>query len=237
VDPGEECDDGGGNSDEVPDACRTDCRSARCGDGVADTGEECDTGGDSAACDADCTPPVCGDGSWNAAAGEDCDDGNVVDGDGCESDCTAPTAANLLVNGDYSNGRTGWILHTDGAASFSVVDGEARVAVTTAGGNVQLYQKGIDLEPETEYEVAFRARHTAGGGVKLRMHRHTSPHTSFGLNRTIDLGTTDRQYAVQFTTPAGETTGARFVFWLADHDESGETHIFDDVVLRKIAGP
>jgi len=32
----EECDDGAANSDTVPDACRTDCRRPRCGDGVVD---------------------------------------------------------------------------------------------------------------------------------------------------------------------------------------------------------
>jgi cysteine-rich repeat protein len=41
---GEECDAGGANSDVVPDACRTDCRPARCGDLVLDAGEECDDG-------------------------------------------------------------------------------------------------------------------------------------------------------------------------------------------------
>ena len=35
----EECDDGAANSDTDPDACRTDCRHARCGDGVVDTAE------------------------------------------------------------------------------------------------------------------------------------------------------------------------------------------------------
>src|SRR5687767_13546462 len=32
----EECDEGGANSDEDPDACRADCRAAFCGDGVID---------------------------------------------------------------------------------------------------------------------------------------------------------------------------------------------------------
>ena len=44
MDPGEECDNGGDNSDTEPDACRTNCRQASCGDGVLDTGEECDDG-------------------------------------------------------------------------------------------------------------------------------------------------------------------------------------------------
>ena len=41
---GEECDNGMANSDTTPDACRTTCEDAYCGDGVTDTGEECDDG-------------------------------------------------------------------------------------------------------------------------------------------------------------------------------------------------
>ena len=40
VDPGEECDDGAENSDQVADACRSDCTLPVCGDGVTDAGEE-----------------------------------------------------------------------------------------------------------------------------------------------------------------------------------------------------
>jgi len=39
---GEICDDGGSNSDITPDACRTYCHPAHCGDDVVDTGEVCD---------------------------------------------------------------------------------------------------------------------------------------------------------------------------------------------------
>lgn len=37
-------DDGGWNSDDEPNACRTDCRAPFCGDGVLDDGEACDDG-------------------------------------------------------------------------------------------------------------------------------------------------------------------------------------------------
>ena len=37
IDPTEECDDGIGNSDTDPDACRTTCFAPACGDGVADS--------------------------------------------------------------------------------------------------------------------------------------------------------------------------------------------------------
>ena len=36
--------------------------------------------------------PECGDGVLQIGLGEQCDDGNLVDGDGCESDCTLPCA-------------------------------------------------------------------------------------------------------------------------------------------------
>lgn len=41
IDPRETCDDGDGNSDTVPGACRTSCLPAGCDDGVVDPGELC----------------------------------------------------------------------------------------------------------------------------------------------------------------------------------------------------
>ncbi|MCA9715399.1 MAG: DUF4215 domain-containing protein, partial [Myxococcales bacterium] len=57
VELGEECDDGEGNSDDAPNACRVDCTLPACGDGVLDDEtEECDDGGTVASdgCDASC---------------------------------------------------------------------------------------------------------------------------------------------------------------------------------------
>jgi cysteine-rich repeat protein len=64
------------------------CMSVLCGNGIVDLCEVCDTGGASATCDADCEPPVCGDGTVNGPAGEACDDGNTVAGDGCSATCS-----------------------------------------------------------------------------------------------------------------------------------------------------
>lgn len=57
LEPGEDCDDGAGNSDTDPDACRTDCTSPMCGDGVVDSGEACDDGNlvSQDGCEPDCT--------------------------------------------------------------------------------------------------------------------------------------------------------------------------------------
>ena len=69
-----------------PFVCKaTRDRRVKCGDGVLDAGEACDGAGETATCDADCSPAVCGDGVVNAAAGEQCDDGAA--GQYCNADC------------------------------------------------------------------------------------------------------------------------------------------------------
>jgi fibro-slime domain-containing protein len=94
-DGGEACDNGF-NIDRYstnPTACAPGCtRPAFCGDAVVDPafGEECDDGvndnsygGCSEACK---VGPFCGDGTVNGG-GEECDDNNRVNGDGCNLSC------------------------------------------------------------------------------------------------------------------------------------------------------
>jgi cysteine-rich repeat protein len=88
----EQCDDGPGNDDTLPNACRTDCRVAHCGDGVIDDGEGCDDGNLTSCdgCSDLCVPEpglVCGDGIPELLCGEECDDGNTIVGDGCRMPC------------------------------------------------------------------------------------------------------------------------------------------------------
>jgi cysteine-rich repeat protein len=96
------CDDGAANDDAAPDACRTDCRPARCGDTVIDSDETCDDGNLTSCdgCDATCQTEValgCGNGLALPGCGEQCDDGNLGDGDGC-----SPTCQNELISGGGS---------------------------------------------------------------------------------------------------------------------------------------
>ena len=83
--PGEECDDGNPNS---CDGC-TGCKLDTCGDGVTcpNQGELCDPpAGPSGCptCTANCQlAPTCGNGVVDAGCGEECDDGNATQCDGC----------------------------------------------------------------------------------------------------------------------------------------------------------
>lgn len=89
---GEACDDGEENSDELSDACRTNCQEASCGDGVIDIrlNETCDDGNsiDDDACNNLCRLSSCGDGVLQPS--EECDDGpdNSDDFiDACPTNC------------------------------------------------------------------------------------------------------------------------------------------------------
>ncbi len=93
VGDGEECDDGKANSDELADACRTNCKEASCGDGVIDIrlNETCDDGNtiDDDACNNLCHLSSCGDGVLQS--GEVCDDGldnSDTRPNACRTNCT-----------------------------------------------------------------------------------------------------------------------------------------------------
>jgi uncharacterized delta-60 repeat protein len=86
---GEACDDGPSNADDA--ACTSACQLATCGDGLVHAGvEACDDGvndGGYGGCVPGCAAlgPRCGDSVTNGR--EACDDGDPIDGNGCNVDC------------------------------------------------------------------------------------------------------------------------------------------------------
>ena len=101
---GEECDDGNQAED---DQCNNVCLFTSCGDDVIQDpngngeSETCDDGvynGFPLYCNPTCTDlttPVCGNEVQEEA--EECDDGNLDNGDGCSSVCTIEAPANLFI--------------------------------------------------------------------------------------------------------------------------------------------
>ena len=80
------------NGNGIPDECDTPV----CGDGCIMGDEECDDGGESADCDADCTFVVCGDGTLNTTAGEECDATPGDDSDCCTDGCVFEVARGFV---------------------------------------------------------------------------------------------------------------------------------------------
>jgi len=76
LEPGEQCDDA---NTKNGDGCSATCQvESFCGNGLCESGEN------ALNCPQDC-PAVCGDGVLEA--GEQCDDGNTANGDGCSAGC------------------------------------------------------------------------------------------------------------------------------------------------------
>jgi cysteine-rich repeat protein len=123
VDPGEDCDSGGVNSD----TCNANCTAAQCGDGIFNptAGEECDDGwsvdGDRDNCLNSCKLARCGDGVVDLQAPfvEACDDGNTSACGTCNATCTVKHSVAAA---------TGTIVATSGSdvhdeTTLSVCDG------------------------------------------------------------------------------------------------------------------
>ena len=110
VDGDEQCDDGNMADD---DGCLSYCAPATCGDGfVRDKVEQCDDGNElkKDECLPTCKFNVCGDGFMKP--GEECDDGDLEDDDGCNKDCTM-TRKIIFVTSKHYPGAMGGLLGAD----------------------------------------------------------------------------------------------------------------------------
>ena len=107
----EACDEGLANSDLEPNACRTNCERAHCGDGILDDGETCDEGEANSdeqpdACRTQCVLATCGDSVVDT--NESCDDGNASDTDACLGTCDAARCGDGFVREDLAEGDVGY---------------------------------------------------------------------------------------------------------------------------------
>ncbi|MDD1748380.1 MAG: immunoglobulin domain-containing protein [Methanothrix sp.] len=153
------------------------------------------------------------------------------------------TATNLIVNPGFETGTTPWVFYTNGVGTFkNDVAGPAslkagHIVITTAGTNVQLYQKGITLVANTRYRLSFKAKSNTGHDLSVRLLKGVSPYTNYGLNTAaFNLTSSWAGYSVEFTTTGftGTVSDGQLQFWLAPYDAAGDQYYIDDVVLQKI---
>jgi cysteine-rich repeat protein len=155
------CDDGNLSNE---DGCDSNCTPGRCGNRIVTSGEICDEGSATPTCDADCTPVTCGDGLRNLAAGEECDDGNLDDGDGCTATCAIdcplvpltgcrhPGKSQILLKrgGPPASRKLGWIWKQGDEIGFAelgdpATDTEYRLCLydTVGGAPVRVLTAGV----------------------------------------------------------------------------------------------
>ncbi len=125
-----------------------------------------------------------------------------------------PTEAlpNIVANPDFENGTAPWKLHTNGRGTYTTApdayNGQfaADVQIVEEGSNVQLYQSGIELEPDQLYRLHFAAYSSNGADLSVYLHKHDEPYTNYGL-RDYEVKLPDRlgQLPVDFVTRGSST--------------------------------
>jgi hypothetical protein len=157
-----------------------------------------------------------------------------------------PPPANLLLNGGFESGTANWTFQTNGAGTFSTASPGlvgtrvARIAITTPGSAVQLFQKGISLTAGTSYRLSFKASCNTGHNVSASIFKHSSPFTSYGLgSTTFNLTGVAQDFSVDFTAGGftGSVSDARLRFWFSPFDGVGDLYSFDQVKLEALPVP
>ncbi|MCD4815081.1 MAG: Ig-like domain-containing protein, partial [Methanosarcinales archaeon] len=155
---------------------------------------------------------------------------------------TEATSNNIIQNPGFESGTSPWRFYSSGTGTFSVAppgfegDNAAKLALYSDGANIQLYQMGVTLEPNTRYRFSFAGYSTTGHDVNVRLIKHVSPYTSYGLNFAANLGTNWQTFSTEFTTTGftGTVNDGRLQFWLAPFAEAGDTYYIDNVRLEKV---
>ncbi len=115
-----------------------------------------------------CQPPVCGDGKEQPSLAEECDDGNLTPGDGCEANCKTSTVVGLSAGDNFTCALLGsgavrcWGDNTYGQLGLTDRDPH---------NTVYPYQIGlVTFGTETATQIASGSSHTcvalSGGGVR-----------------------------------------------------------------------
>jgi hypothetical protein len=141
------------------------------------------------------------------------------------------SAANLIVNGDFADGTTGWTPSAwseDGAAAGtpSVQDGVFTYAVTNGGPdtwNVQIFQTAVPFVKGTAYTLAFEASASPARNIKI--------YANLGaIDTTVSLGTTSAAYTYTFVSDSTES--GKLSFDIGGPGTAGTTVRLDNVSIK-----
>ena len=140
---------------------------------------------------------------------------------------------NLVVNGEFEEGGTGWVFAAAGNdASFTVDSGIATIDVNLSSGTPQLFQSRIALTAGKRYYLSFRGRVLSGTASPwLLVREHVSPYTPLGLDERPHLTETWQTFAYQFDAARNEAN-ARLQLMLPDF--SG-IYVLDNFCLSETA--
>lgn len=214
----------GATSDESPLDDSSTGEPAACGNEVLDPGEVCDDGindGTYGSCSQNCTAFAehCGDGVLQGDQDEACDDGDQVDGNGCNTDC--------IVSGTLL-----WSDIVDGTQN-GISDGASAVAIAPDG---TIFTAGIADTPTAELNKIWLRRYTSDGSAVWTEIRSVD-----GDLQATDLSLLDTGALVVSTlydSPVGERFPRLFAYTLEGHPHWDFTHMepYGHVSLTSVPG-
>lgn len=150
--------------------------------------------------------------------------------------------AELAVNGSFANTNNWTLGKWGGSSSGSVVNGEYRLAVTTAGSewwHVQFMQTGIPLVNGKKYVIGFDAykgpENTGTQIFMINVGKSGGDYASyFGGGRQVTLTRTKTRVEFTFDMTQPSDAGARIEF---NCGRNTGTYYFDNVSLREVEAP
>lgn len=117
-----------------------------------------------------------------------------------------PAFVNLVNNGDFSGGTSGWeCAINSGTGNCSVVSGEYVVSISNGGSqswHIQPRQEAITLNSGTTYTFAFDARAQTSRSAEIKVERSVSPWEDFSqIGGGQSLSTQMQRFVYTFTMP------------------------------------
>jgi hypothetical protein len=143
---------------------------------------------------------------------------------------------NMLSNGDFSKGTSGWKLatFTGGQADYAVQKGELLVRIKNAGQeahSVIINQLGLKIQKGKAYLVNFKAR-TASGSKKIfvKVGLAREPWTAYSGYESFTLDSSNKEYTLEFVMNQTTDSNAYLEFHLGA--DPGDVFL-DDVILKQ----
>ncbi|MBN1780013.1 aryl-sulfate sulfotransferase [bacterium] len=150
----------------------------------------------------------------------------------------ADPGANMITNGDFSSGQTGWdFLAREGAqASGLVSDGQYHVGITNGGTeywHVQLIQESFPLVQGRTYTFEFDARADASRIIEPRVAENGGDYTVYSKTTPEGITTRMKHYAYEFTMTDPSDSRARVVLNCGTSDADC---YFDNISVSEKSG-
>ncbi|EDY81761.1 FG-GAP repeat domain protein [Verrucomicrobiia bacterium DG1235] len=148
----------------------------------------------------------------------------------------------LIKNGGFEDGTNSWVFYTNGIGEANtVVPGytsrnSLEISIQEDGTNTQFLQRGIHLEPKTDYLFAFSALSEIGYDLSVTLSNDSTPYVNYGINRKSTqffLRDVWQTYLHGFTTKGfnSPVSDGKLFFWLIDGLYTDDTYRIDDVLL------